>query len=229
MNDSLTLAIWIAAIGIIAGVVAAVVIAPRVRATRHDTWRRFARRHRFSLHEDADGADRIEGTMTGRRVIVRRTDVGSDAELVGLATVRIELMPRLPPPRGLTVVNAGEPVGRVAHLLDAHVADPVDVKSTDPEFHLVVRQSGSAPDALQFLTRKRRRALQDLADRADQASVGIQNEKLFWEDRDSPTGVEYLEQRLSLLQETAERLEAADDPPDLIALSETLTAQGRTE
>jgi hypothetical protein len=174
-----------------------------------------------------EGAERIEGLPNGRRLTVRRVDAGSDAELVGLATVRMELTPRQPPPRGLLVVNAGESVGRVAHLLDTHVADPVELSFTDPEFHMVVRESDSATGALYYLTPSRRQALQRLAEQAHTASVGIEAGKLFWEDRDTQRDMDYLEQCLSLLQEAAELLEAADDEPDLPA-SLTLTAPGRT-
>jgi hypothetical protein len=140
----------------------------------------------------------------------------------------MELAPRRPPPRGLSVVNAGEPVGRVAHLLDTHVADPIELNVTDPEFHMVVREADSATGALNYLTPARRRALQRLADQTQTASVGIEAGKLFWEDRDTQRPMDYLEQWLSMLQAAVERLESADDEPDLPSAL-TLTASGPTE
>lgn len=228
MNDSVILAGAIALTAVLAGVVTVVIVAPRLRAARQDAWRRFARRHQLRLRRGGEAGDRIEGAVNGRGITVRRVDAGSDAEVVGLATVRIELAPQPPPPRGLSVVNAGEPVGRVAHLLDTRIADPVDLNTTDPDFHLMVRESDSRTGALHYLTPLRRRALQELADKAQSASIGIEAGKLFWEERDSQRDPDYLETRLAALEAAADRLERADDEPDLPS-SLAVTAQGRTE
>ena len=227
MSDSMLLAGAIALAAGLAGVFAVRSLAPRIHAARHNAWRRFARRHRLKLRRDANGAGRMDGALAGRPLTVRRPDSGTDAQLLGLASVRLELTPRRPPPRGLSVVNAGESVGRVAHLIDAQVTDPAELKLADPGFHMVVRESDSATGALHYLTPLRRQALQRLADRARSAGAGIEQGRLFWESRDPIEDLEYLEQCCSILQETAERLESADDAPDLPSPF-TKAGEGRT-
>ncbi len=194
----------------VAAIVCGVVIAPRIRARRRTVWQQFARRHGLKLFGDDNADPIVVGTTHSRRLTVRRTDSGSDGDLVGLANVRLELAPREPPPPGLTVVNAGDSVGKVAHLIDDHVADPAALHHTDPDFHMLVREDDPARHgAARFLTPERRRALQDLADQAGTATVGIEDGALFWEDRVLTGDVDQLERWLSLLDHTAERLDAA--------------------
>lgn len=209
MTQAQLLAAVAAAIVILGGLFCAVVIAPRIRAARRSVWERFARRHDLALFDDQDDEQIISGVTHARRLTIRRTDHGSDGDLVGLANVRLELSPRNPPPKGLTVVNAGDSVGKVAHLIDDHVADPAALHESDPEFHMLVRQDGTASDAAaRFLTEERRRALQNLANEAGTATVGIEDGALFWEDRVLAGDVEQLERWLSLLNQTAERFDA---------------------
>lgn len=210
MTQAQLLAVVVAVIVILGGLFCALVIAPRIRAARQSVWERFARRHDLALFNDQDDEQMIAGVAHARRLTIRRTDQGSDGDLVGLANVRLELTPRDPPPKGLTVVNAGDSVGKVAHLIDDHVADPAALHEADPEFHMLVREDETATDAAsRFLTEERRRALQDLAGEAGTATVGIEDGALFWEDRVLAGDLEQLERWLSLLNRTAERLDAA--------------------
>lgn len=170
---------------------------------RSDVWGRFAKRHRLQFVRGADGV-RVEGHWKGREFLLSAQHRGSDAEFVGMQPTRMELRPRITVPHSIIVTGVEPAIGHLAEKLGADLIEPQN--SEWEPFTLV--DEGDPAAAHAFLTPARRRALLELASASGAATTGLENGRVFWEDRLVINDPDVLEEIARRLHQTAIVLES---------------------